>query len=65
MSSSHKVTVDRIISKTWKLADREGYQIIRIRKAVHQKERSKLKELIREARGKKIQRSDEEKSKLY
>ena len=60
-----QTTASEVISHTWRLTKVEQYKNVRIKRDVNEEERSKINELIKEAKKKNENRSEEEIKRFY
>ncbi len=60
-----QVAALRALERTWRLAQKEKYKEVWIRKDLNEEERASMNELIKEAKTKNEQRSEEERSRFY
>lgn len=60
-----QVAAEELVAKSWKLATKEGYKAVWIRRDLNEEERGKIKELWNEAKEKNMNRSETEKKSFY
>jgi len=60
-----QIKASEILSRSWKLAQREEYKKIWIRKDLNEEERANMNELLQEAKQKNEMRTEEEKKRFY
>ncbi len=60
-----QVAATRVLERTWRLALKEKYREVWIRKDLNEEERASINELIKEAKAKNEQRPEEERNRFY
>ncbi len=61
----NQVAATRVLERTWRLAQKEKYREVWIRKDLNEEERASMNELVKEAKAKNEQRSEEERNRFY